>query len=232
MIRGQYADTEERIARVTDSSRKTDDLLTALNNPKAKRETRIEVAAWIAACKFNCRIFGGFARDWIVGGYSSKPDISTNRLEWISYKSERTTITDVQQVPCINKQFVPNGVDCYLPDVGFDIDDFLECLKGFGIHCGCRSKIWRGYVLLLDEDHIPFTMDLVSAESTLKFHKYRRLDIDVNNLYIEKDYRRALGARTDPKSNVSKQLGDLETMSEASKPSDSKWCEPIILRIV
>ena len=77
-------------------------------------------------------------------------------------------------------------------------------------------KIWRGYVLLLDEHRSPFTMDLILADSALKFHKYRLLDVDVNNLFVEKDYRRALGMCSDIIRSKEK-LSDLETIVENIK---------------
>ena len=79
----KYPDIEQRIARVTDGTRTIDDIYSALTGPLATRETRMEVVTWIAVCQFNCRISGGFVRDWIVGGYSSKPSSDIDPSDWI-----------------------------------------------------------------------------------------------------------------------------------------------------
>jgi hypothetical protein len=216
-IFGQYSDIEERIARVSDSQRKNDDLLSALNGPLATRETRMEVAAWIAVCQFNCRIFGGFVRDWIVGGYSSQPSRDIDPSTWITYDRYHDKQNGAQRLPHLHKEVVPNDIDCYLPDNDFDIDQFLKSLRKYGIECTVICKIWRGYVLLLDENRSPFTMDLILAHSALKLHRYRILDIDVNNLCVEKDYQRSLGLRTDLIPSKQKYLVDLETIVDKIK---------------
>lgn len=211
-VRQQYLDIEERIARVTDSKRTDEDLLFAINGPLSSRETRMEAVAWIVVCQFNCRIFGGFVRDWIIGGYSAKPTVDTDLSAWITYTHYWDCINGEQKIPHINKQFVPNDIDCYLPDDGFNIDQFLAYLRIYDIACSVLCKMrYHDYVLLLDEYYYPFTMDLISTKSASKFNKYRFLDADVNNLYVEKDFHRALGMRYDPACNQLSKLGDLET---------------------
>ncbi|CAF1923201.1 unnamed protein product [Rotaria magnacalcarata] len=93
--RQRYPDVEKRIARVTDSKRRIDDLLAAISGPQAARETRMESVAWITVCHFTCCIFGGFARDWIVSGYNSKPATHQHPTTWIKYAK------------CIDKTGVP-----------------------------------------------------------------------------------------------------------------------------
>ncbi|CAF5129794.1 unnamed protein product, partial [Rotaria sp. Silwood1] len=63
-IRSQCLDIEERISRITDSKRTRIDLYNATKGIHATRETRMEVVSWIAVCKFDCKIEGGFVRDW------------------------------------------------------------------------------------------------------------------------------------------------------------------------
>ncbi|CAF4777106.1 unnamed protein product, partial [Rotaria sp. Silwood2] len=99
-------------------------------------------------------------------------------------------------MPHLNKEFVPNDIDCDLPDNDFNIDQFLERLRKYEIKCKVCCKIWRGYVLLLDENRSPFTMDLILADSAWKLYKYRILDIDVHSLFVEKDYTHGIGMRT------------------------------------
>ncbi|CAF3241159.1 unnamed protein product, partial [Rotaria sp. Silwood2] len=190
-IRRQYCDIEERIARVTDSKRKIDNLLSALNGPLATREIRMEVVEWIAVCQFNCRIFGGFVRDWIVGGYSSRPAMDSDPSTRLTYTSCYDNKNGQQQMPHLNKEFVPNDIDCDLPDNDFNIDQFLERLH---------------------ENRSPFTMDLILADSAWKLYKYRILDIDVHSLFVEKDYTHGIGMRTNRIHSKLGSLGDLETV--------------------
>ena len=72
-MRKNCQDIEERISRVTDSKRTSIDLYNGVKGSKATRETRMEVVAWIAVCKFDCKLEGGFVRDWIVGNYTQRP---------------------------------------------------------------------------------------------------------------------------------------------------------------
>ncbi|CAF1071693.1 unnamed protein product [Rotaria sp. Silwood1] len=72
-VRAQYHDIEERISHITDTKRTSIDLYKSVKGPNATRETRMEVVAWIAVCKFSCKVEGGFIRDWVVGVYTSRP---------------------------------------------------------------------------------------------------------------------------------------------------------------
>lgn len=208
-VRRQYPDIEERIARVTDSKRLKADVLRVLNDPHASRTARMEAVAWIAVCEFNCRIFGGYVRDWIVGGYASKITELENPIEWVIYT---TYGFEVERIPRVDKRLVPNDIDCYLPNDDFSITRFLSALHGYGIDCGTPYETDSRYVLLLDEDRSPFTMDLITVSGASHFHKHRILDIDVNNLFIEKDYVRELGMRTDLQRTQDSQSYDLETI--------------------
>jgi hypothetical protein len=53
-MRKTCTDIEERISHITDSKRTPIDLYNGAKGAKAKRETRMEVVAWIAVCKFDC----------------------------------------------------------------------------------------------------------------------------------------------------------------------------------
>ncbi len=187
-MRKTCRDIEERIARVTDSKRTPIDLYNGTKGTNATRETRMEVVAWIAVCKFDCRLEGGFVRDWIVGHYTQRPGhLITNPKGWI----ETTT-----PVPTLNKEVVPCDLDCHLPSYAyFDISKFQDELYKYGITCSVSRENWR-YVLLFDENETtgPFTMDLIEPHVALT---HDRIDFDVNNLSLEKDYTHELGMRID-----------------------------------
>jgi hypothetical protein len=213
----KYPDIEQRIARVTDSARTIDDIYSALNNPLAARETRMEVVAWIAVCQFDCRISGGFVRDWIVGGYSSRPSSDIDPTNWITYIHYEGSRDVEKRIPQLNKEFVPNDLDCILPGNGFDMEQFQHCLRRHGFQCKAACNLDRGYLLVLDEHRLPFTVDLISSDMASVFQRYSIVDMDVNNLCIGKDYKRALGMRSDlTRSNLMYPI-TLETIVENIK---------------
>jgi hypothetical protein len=187
-IRKTCQDIEERIAHITDSKRTPIDLYNGTKGAKATRETRMEVVAWIAVCKFDCTLEGGFVRDWIVGHYTARPtNLLTNPTGWIENKNP---------IPSLNKEVVPCDLDCHLPSHAyFDIDKFQDELYKYDIICTVYHEDWR-YVLLFDENETtgPFTMDLIEPHVALT---HDRIDFDVNNLSLEKDYTHELGMRID-----------------------------------
>jgi HrpA-like RNA helicase len=186
-MRKTCQDIEERIARITDSKRTPIDLYNGAKGAKATRETRMEVVGWIAVCKFDCRLEGGFVRDWIVGHYIQRPAHLTNPQSWIETTSP---------VPTLNKEVVPCDLDCHLPSHAyFDISKFQDELYKYGITCSVYREDWR-YVLLFDENETtgPFTMDLIEPHVALT---HDRIDFDVSNLSLEKDYTHELGMRID-----------------------------------
>jgi hypothetical protein len=148
----------------------------------------MEVVAWIAVCKFDCRLEGGFVRDWVVGNYKATPN--NNPTTWLQYN----TNAEGQQIPAIVKEVVPADLDCHLPTHAyFDIDKFQDELYKFDIKCEVLRESWR-YVVLVDKDTLtgPFTMDLIEPHVALT---HDRIDFDVNNLSLEKDFTRDLAMR-------------------------------------
>ena len=182
-------DIEERINRVTDTKRTLISLHNSVRGVGATRETRMEVVAWIAICKFDCKLEGGFVRDWIVGNTIQRPtNLLSNPKSWVSLAGNG--------IPYMNKEVVPGDLDCHLPSQSyFDIDKFEDELHKFSIKCKVFRENWR-YVILLDEDYPtgPFTMDLIEPHVALT---HDRIDFDVNNLSVQKDYTRELGIRID-----------------------------------
>ena len=186
-MRKTSRDIEERIARITDSKRTPIDLYNGVKGTKATRETRMEVVAWLAVCKFDCKLEGGFVRDWVVGHYTARPaNLLSNPKSWIQYAGNN--------IPYLNKELIPCDLDCHLPSHAyFDVDRFQDDLYKYDITCTVFREDWR-YVLLLDENATtgPFTMDLIEPHVALT---HDRIDFDVNNLSLEKDYTHELGMR-------------------------------------
>ncbi|CAF1052050.1 unnamed protein product [Rotaria sordida] len=216
-VRSKYLDIEERISHITDEKRTTIDLYNGVKGINATRETRMEVVAWIAVCKFFCRLEGGFVRDWIVGQYTSRPanPPTASPKDWISY---------MKSIPYINKEVVPADLDCHLPTHKyFDIEKFHDELYKHDITCKIFRQDWR-YVLLIDENAKtgPFTMDLIEPHVALT---QDRIDFDVNNLSLEKDYTHELGMRVDIQQRP--YLIELETIVENIKNKRFQVLRPI-----
>ena len=192
-MRSTCLDIEEKISHITDSKRTSIELWNGLKGANVTRQTRMEVVAWIAVSKFDCRLEGGFVRDWVVGNYTARPagDPST----WVTYYTNKVGL----KVPVLNKDLIPSDLDCHLPSHRyFDIDKFLDKLHKYQIECKVFREEWR-YILLLDEKAKtgPFTMDLIEPHVALT---HDRIDFDVSNLSLEKDYTKELGMRVDIQS--------------------------------
>ena len=179
---------EAKISCITDPDRNSVDIWRSLKGPEATRETRMEVVAWIAVCKYNCRLEGGFVRDWIVGNYRSRPT-NLPPQQWVE-------IDAVSRLPVLVKDLVPSDLDCHLPALRyFDVEAFIDTLHDFKITAQSFRQNWR-YVLLIDEHHKtgPFTMDLIEPHIALT---HDRIDFDVSNLSLEQRYTKDLGMRVD-----------------------------------
>ncbi|CAF5117970.1 unnamed protein product, partial [Rotaria sp. Silwood1] len=186
--REKYTAVEERIARITDIKSTRVDLFNATKGSQATRESRMEAVLWIAVCKFDCKVEGGFVRDWVVGKHHQRSTTITKPSDWITYGTDK--------IPSIVKEVVPSDLDCHLPKkTYFDIEKFKDELHKLGISCDVHRESWR-YVLLIDKDEKsgPFTMDLIEPHIALT---HDRIDLDVNNLYLEKGYTREIGMRVD-----------------------------------
>lgn len=148
----------------------------------------MEVVAWVAICKHDCKLEGGFVRDWIVGNFvDGHPPPNSPITDWIETRTP---------VPAISKKVVPSDLDCHLPsDKLFDVNKFQDNLYKFGIQCTVHRQEWR-YVLLFDESAPtgPFTMDLIEPHVALT---HDRIDFDVSNLSVEKGYTHEIGMRID-----------------------------------
>jgi len=155
------------------------DLWPKVRGPMATRESRMEVVGWIAVCKFNCSLEGGFVRDWIIANERARPLPTIEPSEWVKFDT-------VTGTPSLLKDLVPSDLDCKLPlDCYFHLEKFCNELKQFDMTPQIyRSR--RSYRLLFDQ-YIPtgpFTLELIEPYSSVGF---RIPDLDVNNLCIKRD---------------------------------------------
>jgi len=185
-MREAFRDMEAKINNITDPHRTSVDRWKSLKGPEATRESRMEVVAWVAVCLFDCRLEGGFVRDWVVSkDPPQRPNLPPQ--QWVEFSNG---------LPVLNRALVPSDLDCHLPPLKkFDVDSFVDVLYGYGISAEVFRQDWR-YVLLMDKLYKtgPFTMDLIEPHIALT---HDRIDFDVSNLSLEKSYTRDLGMRVD-----------------------------------
>jgi hypothetical protein len=215
-IRSKFHDMEIKISNITDPDRTSVDRWKNLKGPDATRETRMEVVAWIAVCLFDCRLEGGFVRDWVVGNYSPKPP-NLPVDQWISFHP-------INGLPILNKDVIPQDLDIHLPALKqFDVEAFVDTLYSYGITAKIYRQDWR-YVLLIDENYKtgPFTIDLIEPHIALT---HDRIDFDVSNLSLEKSYTRDLGMRVDITSDSNPI--QLETIVENIRKQQFQVLRPI-----
>ncbi|CAF3443199.1 unnamed protein product, partial [Rotaria sp. Silwood2] len=180
------AEIEERIRLVADPGRTQVDLMQDVLY--GSREIRMQVVAWIAVVEFDCKLEGGFIRDWIIDHRSSRPSNLDPKI-WMTFNPKTG-------LPELDSNLVPADLDCYLPlDKYFDLEHFIDRMHPFKIKVKPFRQPWR-YVLLFDEDAPtgPFIMDLIEPHIALT---HDRIDFNVNNLYVKRGFTRELGQRID-----------------------------------
>ena len=133
-----YADLENRIAQVTDSTHMPFD---PTKVQKMSCEAKMMAAAWIMVCKFDCKLYGGFIRDWIVGHSIGRPKNKTVD-QWIQYDDATAHL---------HPEIGPGDLDCYLPAHGlYDIDEILNELGKLKMVVNVHRDQWR-YLLFVDQ---------------------------------------------------------------------------------
>jgi len=175
---------EKRIARVTDSKRTIVDLLEASIGPNSTRVSRMEVVAWVCVCLFDCRIEGGFVRDWIVGGYKTEPN--TPKIQWL---------VNQDNMPSLVEGLVPPDLDVHLSaKKEFDITKFKLKLEQFHIEVDKIERDGWRYLIVLDSktETGPFMMDMIEPHVQMC---HDMIDFDVSNLFVMKDWTKEFGMR-------------------------------------
>ncbi|CAF3381973.1 unnamed protein product [Rotaria socialis] len=177
---------EQRIACVTDSERTLDKRMMAMRD--GTRESRMEVVAWVAVCQFQCRLEGGFVRDWIVDHRSEHPT-SIEPKNWVTFNKQT-------ELPELTPKLIPADLDFHLPlKKYFDLERFLDEMHRYGFKVIEFQEPWR-YILLFDQytSTGPFTAEFIQPHVGIT---HDRIDFNVNNLYVECDYTKQLGQKID-----------------------------------
>ncbi|CAF1258217.1 unnamed protein product, partial [Didymodactylos carnosus] len=177
---------EERIARVTDSERTQDKRMMMMRD--GTRESRMEVVAWVAVCKFKCRLEGGFPRDWIVDHRREHPT-SIEPTNWVTFNQQTG-------LPELTPKLIPADLDFHLPlKKYFDLERFLDEMHQYEFQVKVFQEPWR-YILLFDQytSTGPFIAEFIQPHIAIT---QDRIDFNTNNLYVECDYTKQLGQKID-----------------------------------
>lgn len=183
--------TLTRLRRVTDPARTALDLWQWSKGKDATRATRMEVVAWVAVCEYDCRVEGGFVRDWVVRGHAEHPP--TPPSSWIEWDSGRKRFEVVKGV-------TPTDLDMELPFKFVSMEKFINRLHKLGFQTEVQ-KFPQGYNFVVDRNAPtgPFTLDLIYPHNVAT---HDRVDFDVNNLYCVKGFCNEFGMRVDISDHV------------------------------
>ena len=155
------------------------------NGPKATRETRMAVVARIAIMNFDCRLSGGFVRDWVINGESSHPKIPIN--QWVVKAKQGYQTFDIAE------EVIPRDLDFELsPNAYFDISRFISDVRSAGIGVDLHEHVAQRHVFVFERKRGPFMADFVE-------HHFAALhtlsDFDINTLCIKSPFYNMIGLK-------------------------------------
>jgi hypothetical protein len=134
-----------------------------VDGPTATRESRMSVVARIAILDFNCRISGGFLRDWIVRGerqHPATPPGGANRFnnDWLMTVAPGVGFIKYD----MQEGVIPKDLDAELPhDEYFDVARFIGEVRKAGITVDHYEHVAQRHVFVFEADRGPFTMDCI-----------------------------------------------------------------------
>eukprot|EP00047_Mylnosiga_fluctuans_P009655 m.12416 g.12416 ORF g.12416 m.12416 type:complete len:2363 (-) comp2729_c0_seq1:86-7174(-) len=165
----------ERLHNVTAITLTDSKLFQLTRGPNATRETRMEVVARIAIQTFNCRVVGGFIRDWIVRGQKTHP--SKAFPDWIHKPGGYITYDILDDV-------TPKDLDIELPmDTYFDVNRFVSEVRTHGIHVDFHEHVAQRHIFLFERERGPFTADFIEPHFSVL---HSRADFNVNIMCLVK----------------------------------------------
>ncbi len=80
----EYALFQKRLHHVTSESLSEEEIFELTHGIDATRESRMEAVCRIAVRTFDCKVVGGFVRDWIVNGERKYPPSSIAPQDWVT----------------------------------------------------------------------------------------------------------------------------------------------------
>ncbi|CAF1197289.1 unnamed protein product [Adineta steineri] len=125
----------------------------------------MEVVAWIAVCKFNCNLEGGFVRDWIVANERVRPAPEIQPSNWVQFDAltEQVHNSELDIVYASMKKIIINACPDHNPN-----EQFLF----HGIHTDKAKKIMeQGFDYGLFKTHGQLGNGAYFADNAQKSHE-------------------------------------------------------------
>jgi hypothetical protein len=79
----EYTAFQKRLHNVTAESFSDEEVFELIMGTDATRESRMEAVCRVAVRTFDCKVVGGFVRDWIVNGQRKYPPSSIAPRDWV-----------------------------------------------------------------------------------------------------------------------------------------------------
>lgn len=164
----EYAAFRKRLHNVTAEDLNDEDIFEMTMGKDATRESRMEAVTRIALQMFECRVVGGFVRDWIVNGERKHPPKSLHPRDWVHILPDY----EVQQPPSKpagwmkwdfkdDVQVIPKDLDIELMTQYFDVNRFIFEVTKYGIVVDHHQHIPQRHIFLFDKETGPFTADFI-----------------------------------------------------------------------
>ena len=111
--------------------------------PLSSRETRMAIVGRIAIMNFDCRVTGGFIRDWIINGETPKTNLPLD--QWVQKTNPLTSF----QTYDIAEGILPKDLDIELPPGKyFDVSRFINDVRMTGITVVFHEHIAQRHIFL------------------------------------------------------------------------------------
>jgi len=162
---------KKRLHNVTAGDLSDEDILEMTQGKDATRETRMEAVTRIALQTFDCRVVGGFVRDWIVNGDRKHPKLPPK--DWVEITPGYRTYGAAKAYPPDDHrgwmkwdfkedvEVVPKDLDIELMTKVFDVNRFIQEVTSYGITVDHHQHIPQRHIFLFDKDTGPFTADFI-----------------------------------------------------------------------
>lgn len=209
----KFESIRERVRDIANPYRDFHEIVVECQNPLLSRTRRMVNAAWILVCMFNCRLWGGFVRDWVLRGETSAPKAGIQRSHRVEMDPGGGNIFFASLTNM--DQFSPRDMDVIVPPSGLDVDLLKSTFAQVGITLREITINQRRYMtyLIADEDSAtgPFEIELTFSWAPPLWHFFSN---DVSTLELRKFNSQTLYWRV-PFHNV---YGDLnEVIQRAVK---------------
>ena len=165
-----YAAFKRRLHNITAEELSEEEMWEMTRGKDATRESRMEAVTRIALQTFDCRVVGGFVRDWIVNGERKHPPKHVRPRDWVEIGKDY----EAKQPPdkpsskaWIKWDFkddievVPKDLDIELMTQYFDVNRFIQEVTDCGIVVDHHEHIPQRHIFLFDKETGPFTADFI-----------------------------------------------------------------------